>query len=141
MNRTAILHYQKPIPPQPSPLLWLVGAPGDWSDEAMCGALGKGALLPEIPAADVKDGIHVKLAFVLPNLRKGYVLGVADEPGGLMIKRGRSVFQRSDTKGDWEAATLGAQSTAGGDGGIRHCWGLDSYSHALPGREKRARRA
>ena len=121
-------------------LVWLVSASGDWADEAMCGALGKGALLPEILAADVKGGIHVKLAFVLPDLRKGYVLGMANEPGGLMIERGRSVFQRSDTKGDREAATLGAQGTTGGYCWIRHCSRLDRYCHALPGRERRASR-
>jgi hypothetical protein len=49
-------------------LLWLVRAPGSWADEAVCGALGKGALLPQISAADMKGGIHIQLTFVLPDL-------------------------------------------------------------------------
>jgi hypothetical protein len=40
-------------------LVWLVTASGDRADEAVCGALGKGALLTEILAANVKGGIHV----------------------------------------------------------------------------------
>jgi hypothetical protein len=67
-------------------LLWLVRAPGSWADEAVCGAAGIGALLPQISAAHVKGGIHVQLAFVFPDLGKGYVLSVADEPGSLMIE-------------------------------------------------------
>ena len=81
----------------------------------MGGTLGKSPLLPQISATDVKGGIHVQLAFVLPDLRKCYVLGMPDEPGGLMIEGGCTVFQRADAQGDREAATLGAEGTAGGD--------------------------
>jgi hypothetical protein len=36
----------------------------------------------------VEHRVHVQLAFVLPDVREGDVLGMADEPGGLMVERG-----------------------------------------------------
>jgi hypothetical protein len=52
----------------------------------VCGALGKGALLPQISAAHVKGGVYVQLPFILPDLGKGYVLSVANKPGSLVIE-------------------------------------------------------
>ncbi len=139
-HSTAVLHHHEAVTFQPSPLLGLIHAPGRWTAETMGATLGKDALLPQISAAYVKHSVYVQLPFVLPDLRKRYVLGVANEPGGFMIQGGRSLFQRTDAEDDRQAAALRAEGTAGRYCGIGHRCGLNCYCHALPGREKRARR-
>jgi hypothetical protein len=96
------------------------------------------SLSAQISARNVERGFDVELAAVFPDLRKGDVLRMAHQPGGLMIERGCTVLQGADPEGYWQASTLRPEPAAWGYGEVPCDFGLSGESHALPDKERSA---
>lgn len=74
-----------------------------------------GALFPvplQEPAPDVKQGVDQQVARPGPQVTKGDVFGVAQEPGGLVVAGGRALVQGTDAQGNRDAKALGTESAA-----------------------------
>ena len=82
--------------------------------EAMGGAAGRTILHREIPAGDVEDGVDVEIALGPPQLAKRDLLGMPEQPGCLMIERGRPFLELADPQQDTEAAALGTEPATRG---------------------------
>src|SRR5918994_1427438 len=95
-------------------LLRVVGTTGSRSTEAVRRASGLCSFHLQVPAGYVEHRVHVELALVFPNVIKSEALGVSDEPGGLVIQRGRALFQGAHTKSHCNSATLRTQAPTGG---------------------------
>lgn len=52
------------------------------------------------------DRIHKQVFPIIPGLSKVHPLGMAQEPGSLMVQRGRTVLQAADPKDYFELAAL-----------------------------------
>jgi hypothetical protein len=63
-------------------------------------------------AGNVEYGLDVEVAFTLPQLEKVDVLGVPQQPGGLVIERIGTFLQLAHAQGDTEALALGAEAPA-----------------------------
>jgi hypothetical protein len=64
-------------------------------------------------AGNVEHGLDVQVALALPQLEKVDVLGVTQQPGGLVIEGIGTLLQLAHAQGDTEALALGAETPAG----------------------------
>jgi hypothetical protein len=62
----------------------------------------------------VEPGVHIEVAVAVPDLLERDSLGVAQQPGRLVVQGGRTFVKRPDAKGHPEAATVASHATAGG---------------------------
>ena len=69
-----------------------------------------------MPAADMKHGLHQKLGTLTPQRSEGDLLGVAEEPGGLVVQGIGAVVEGSDPQRDRQLPALGPEFAAGGRG-------------------------
>ena len=134
----AVVDHQEAVGTDTSRLLGPVGATRGRPAKSMCGTLGEGPFPTQIPAWNVQGRLYVDLAFVFPDLGEGHVLGVADQPGGFVIERRRSVFQGPDPQCHGQASALRTEVTTRGNCGIGYRLGFSGHSHAFPRREKAA---
>jgi hypothetical protein len=71
------------------------------------------AVAGQKPAGDVQHRVGVEISLTFPELEKGNVLGMAPEPGGLVVERVVPLLERSDPEGNAEAGTLASKRGAG----------------------------
>jgi hypothetical protein len=75
------------------------------------------AFLAVKPAGDMNGRLHVDVLAVIPQLPELDSLGMAQQPGGLMVQGVAAVFKATDPKGHPERSALSAHGLAGrGDG-------------------------
>jgi hypothetical protein len=79
----------------------------------MGGAASGSAISLKIPAGHVEHRVDIQLTLVLPEIVEGDPLGMADEPGGLVVQGSGALFQGADPERDRYCAALGAESPAG----------------------------
>jgi hypothetical protein len=126
---------EKLVPAQLARLL-----PSDWSagrgsSEAIGGAAGGAPLCLQEAAGDVERGINVKLTLIFPDVIEADVLGVTNEPGGLVIQGGVPLFERTHPKDDRYRLALRTESVTGwGRGSLGPGFRFDCGFHAHPGR-------
>lgn len=80
------LHNSKRVSTQAPRLLTIVGLAGRRAGEAMCATIRLGAMLPEVPAADVEDTIDEQITALSPQRSERNILDVPQQPGGLVIQ-------------------------------------------------------
>lgn len=81
---------------------------------------GAGRLLPVLPqmtTGHMQRGFGKEALLLPPHPPEGDVLGVAQEPGGLVVEAGHAILESSDAKGHAESSALGAEGGAGRDRG------------------------
>ena len=96
-------------------LEWLRGAPravGRRPLESIGSAAGGVPFLVQEFARDVEDRFDVEIAFALPQLMEVDVLGMTEQPRGLVIERVRSFLQLSNAQRDAETLALNAETAA-----------------------------
>src|SRR6476660_7591580 len=81
--------------------------------EAVDGAPCLAVRALEIPAGHVEYRVGVKVALVGPEGPESDLLGVTQQPGGLVVQRSPSLVEPADPQQHTEAHTLGAQPLAG----------------------------
>jgi hypothetical protein len=85
----------------------------------------------------MQHGIDVQFAVTGPHLAERDALGVAEQPGGLMIQGGNALFQRTDPEEHVERLALTAEgfTTWGSTHAVRSgCirWGLRQSTRFTP---------
>lgn len=66
----------------------------------------------QVPAPDMEHRVDQEVAVPGPQVTEADVLGVPQQPGGLMIAAGGPLVQGADAKGDRDAEALGSESAA-----------------------------
>ncbi len=109
----AILHDPEPAATQAP---WLVGSrrgPGQASPKAVQLAPGPVPFPLEKATPHVKDGLHVEIALPLPEPAERDVLGMAEQPGGLVIQRVHPFLEGADPECDRQCPALRPHGFAG----------------------------
>jgi hypothetical protein len=75
--------------------------------------VGLSAVGPEVPARHVEHRVRVELLAVVPELVEGDPLGMADQPGSLMVQRRSALFQGADSQCHRHRTALAAEAPAG----------------------------
>jgi hypothetical protein len=71
----------------------------------------------EVAAGHVKDRLDVEISLAPPEITEGDVLGVPQQPGGLVVQRLVAFLQGADAEGYAQGAALGAELATGKIGG------------------------
>jgi hypothetical protein len=73
---------------------------------ALCG----GTVLMQIATWHLQHGLDVQIALALPQLEEIDLLRVAEQPGGFVIERLRTLLQFADAQGDSKTSALRTQT-------------------------------
>jgi hypothetical protein len=109
----AVLDHDETVATELQGLGLASGATRRRSLEAVSAALGRRPVLVQIAARHVEHGVNVEIAFSLPQFQEIDLGRVAEQPGGLVVERGRAFLELTDAERHPEALALTAEAAAG----------------------------
>jgi hypothetical protein len=85
---------------------------GHRSLEAVRGAAGDAVGPLQVAAGNMKHGVDVEISLAGPQLQKRDLVGVAEQPGGLMVERRPALVEPADAQQYPQAPTIRPQAAA-----------------------------